>query len=186
MKAILLSILCIAALIGCGDSSSSSNTPVLTSEYYPLEVGNKWRYIVSSNIIDTVDIYNLTVESTELLNGKTYYKIANASEMNKRAVLYSYVRVENEKVYTFANNMETLAIDLVNIDTTVGYVYGTTNSLETRIGTFNTVKLVKRNDIDTKNTPYESYAPAIGLVFKADNTTASEIIYAKIGDKIYQ
>ncbi len=136
--------------------------------------------------MDTADIYNLTVESTELINSKTYYKIANASEMNKRAVLYSYVRVQNDKVYTFANNVEALSIDFATIDSTVGYVYGSTDSLVTKIGSFNTVKLVKRNDIDTKDSPYESYAPAIGLVFKADNTTASEIVYAKIGDKIYQ
>ncbi|MBI3260042.1 MAG: hypothetical protein HYZ54_11285 [Ignavibacteriae bacterium] len=187
MKTIILSILCLAVLIGCNDTPSSPNQSVLTSEFYPLEVGNTWKYLVTSiSTGDTTDIYSLTVESTETINGKVYFKIANSSEIHKRAVTYSYQRVENDKVYIYDNFFENLSIDFTSGDSTAGYVYGVTDSVGTAIGAFDSVYLVRSKASEFDGAPYESYALKVGLIFRSFQRTTSEIIYAKIGDKIYK
>ncbi len=183
MKASILFVLSIVTLIGCSDTSSSPNNSEATSEYYPLEVGNTWKYVVLDNVGDTIDVYSLKVEATEVLNMRKYFKISNSSERLKRAVTYSYQRVDKDRVYTFDNYFENLTIDFTNSDSTAGYVYGVTDSIGTAIGTFNNVNLVKTADSEFDS---ESYAPKLGLIFRAQFGKTSEIVYAKIGDKIYK
>lgn len=189
MKTIILTtILCIVFAAGCDNKPVYPDPSVnLTTEYYPLEVGYTWKYLVTNiSTGDTTDIYNLTVESTEAINGKTYFKIANSSEILKRAVTYSYYRVENDKVYTLVNYFENLAIDFTGKDSTAGYVYGVTDSIQTAIGTFNNVNLVRSAASQFDGAPYESYAPNFGLIFRSYQRAATEIIYAKIGALEYK
>lgn len=183
MRLIVFAILSVTFFISCSDTTTSPKITVETFEYYPLQIGNTWKYVVLDNTGDTVDVYNLTVETTEIVQSFNYFKISNSSERLKRAVTYSYQRVDKGKIYTYDNFSDKLSIDFTGADTTTGYVIGTADSLRTAIGTFDSVHLVRWSA-----TPLigESYAPKVGRVFGYTQNTTSEIIYAKIGAKEYK
>ncbi len=188
MKTFLFSILLCAFLGSCGDNAISPPATVESSEYFPLQIGNKWKYqeLVGSDIRDTLV---LTVEGTHEYGGKTYFYVSGVHEGKLDFLTQEFYRIENSKVYEYNtyDSKEYLFVDFVNKDTTSGYVYETKNSVSSSVGIFDKVKNVTWYAAAWDAAPYKnSYAPNIGLLYSGQFYSQSKLIYAKIGDKIYQ
>lgn len=184
MKAICYTALFIVILIGCSDSAV---TPVSThtSEYYPLQVGNEWKY-VETRYYDTIGIYKVSVVSEEVINGKTFYKVVDSAKIAEKTRGVRYERIENEKMYYTRSNdgEEILDIDFVNQDQSIGSFYGTLDKVEYKVDTFYNVKQI--NWLKADYSCFNQYAPNVGMIYSESMGYRKELIYAKIGDKIYQ
>lgn len=184
MKAILLSIICLAVLCSCGDSTLSQPESSQSTEYFPLHIGDTWKYAVVGMVWN--DTLTVTIKGTKTFNGKTYFEVSKSFEIRDVKPFVEYYRTENDKVYTYENNSDNLSIDFVNKDTTVGYVQSTNDNVTTKVGIFNKVKTVAWRASAVDGAPYNAYAPNIGLISSYIEGPSYEIIYAKIGDKVYK
>ncbi|MBI3260043.1 MAG: hypothetical protein HYZ54_11290 [Ignavibacteriae bacterium] len=186
MKAVFFIILCLAVFTGCGDGAVTSPSNQ-SSEYYPLQIGNEWRYIETRNYnYDTVGIYKISVVSKEEINGKIYFKLSDSAKYAEKTRGERYERIEDEKLYYYKNgySKEVLDIDFVNRDNSVGSFYGSLDKVEYPIGTFYNVKQINWLQVDYSS--FNEYAPGIGLISSTSNGVRRELVYAKISDKIYQ
>lgn len=184
MKTILLSIICLAVLCSCGDSTLSQPESVQSTEYFPLHIGDTWKYAVVGMVWN--DTLTATIKGTKTFNGKTYYEVSKSFVIRDVKPFLEYYRTENDKVYTYENSSDNLFIDFVNKDTSVGYVYSLSDNIITKIGTFNNVKNVQWRASAVDGAPYNAYSPNIGLISSYIEGPSYEIIYAKVGDKVYK
>ncbi|MBI3260044.1 MAG: hypothetical protein HYZ54_11295 [Ignavibacteriae bacterium] len=184
MKTIVLFALCIIFLYGCGDKLTSPPTSVESKVYFPLETGNIWHYSEKGFIWD--DTLIVTVSNSKIFNRKTYYEVKREYIVKDIKPAIDYYRTENNKVYLYRVNKDSLYIDFVNKDTTVGYVYSTADNVVTKVGTFDKVKNVGWPASAFDGAPVNSYAPNVGLISSVGEGPSYELIYAKLGDKIYK
>lgn len=75
-------------------------------DYFPLQVGNKWVYCHTVNFIDedstltdTKDIYTLEIESIQIENGISYYRLSNGLLVRKD---------ENGSIFEFNDRFESI------------------------------------------------------------------------------
>ncbi len=180
----LLAVFCITVLNGCSETPTSPNQSTLASEYYPLQIGNTWKYqiLIRNTIVDSFDV---SINSTQIFNGKTYFVVGKSSRNGKYAP--SYCRTENDKVYHYSDGKEFATIDFATKDTTIGYVYETVDAVVSAVGTFNKVKNVTWIASAWDAEPYKnSYVPNVGLIYSGSFGGETTLIYAKVGDKIYK
>ncbi len=185
MKVFILLVSCITFLCSCGDKIVSPPEAVDTYEYFPLQIGDTWKYN-GIGFLNQGDILTMTIDGTQEFNGKTYFRMTKSYKLSPALEAPDYFRIENDKVYMLIEKKDVLFIDFVNRDTTVGYVYSTEDSVVTKVGTFNKVKNVGWPASPVDGAPVNSYAPNIGLISSVIEGPSYTLIYAKIGNKIYQ
>src|SRR6185369_675930 len=116
------------------------------------------------------------------------YKLLDSSSTDAQNS-YRYERIENEKLYVYNDNKETLYLDFesTTINTAdIGYVSKISDNVAIPAGLFNKVKHVDWLSAQWDGAPSNKYAPNVGLITSAGMMGGKQLVYAKIGDKIYQ
>lgn len=184
MKNIVLIVLCMVFLGSCGDSTLSQPESMQSTVYFPLQIGNTWKYCNLGEKVPTV-VLIATVTSTIEINGKTYFVVTQTPK-NER-YFPEYLRVENDKIYKYQEDKEMLYIDFsINQSNVCGKVDTTEERVESRIGTLHNVKYVSFPGSGADAEPYNTYAPNVGLITTGYEGPTFELMYAKIGEKVYQ
>ncbi len=183
MKTILLLFLCIAFLSSCGDSTLTKPENINPTVYFPLKVGNTWTYYFMKDKVP-IEAFTIMVTSTEVIKGQTYFVLYRSPRYENFSP--EYLRVENDKVYKFEDDKESLYIDFVNQNKDCGNVDTTMDSIDTKLGTLHNVKYVSFPGSGSDAAPYNSYAPNIGLIATGYEGPSYYLWYAKIDGKIYQ
>ncbi len=185
-----VSILCVL-FFGCGDTShktSSTSSSGLASVYFPLQVGNRWTYVVTSwKTNDTLDTYTISVDTCKEIKGKMYYKVSHSSHRLERPYIDAYFRNDSGKVYYFSNNKEEIFIDFENNDFFKNHNFNVKDddTLVTKVGIFTHIKFIDFPASAFYGEPLNLYAPTIGLVAINLIGCNHELIHAKIGNKVY-
>ncbi len=198
MKIIILAVLFCTFLGSCGDNTLSEPLKSITpTGYFPLHVGYSWKYQVYGGLAGTQpeNNYILSVESTQEFKGKTYFKMGMKIGNSATTVTSDYYREENEKIYKYIGDKDSLYIDFNNQDTTKGYYTEIIDTMTTPVGTLRNIRCVKwirgtKGDIKYFNNRY--YAPNIGFIGNEHEPVGQPdmqsdgIISAKLGDKVYK
>ena len=177
-------ILTLLFIFGCR-TNSENPLPSQSSDYFPLHVGDTWRYLQSFNN-DTLDYLDVQVEGIKSFNGINYYQLSYKYEFKKIMIQDKYFRKDNGKVFIYRDSTEKLYIDFFNRDTTAGYIYQKLDSLQTSIGLLRNIVSVAYPGSAVDAQPYEKYAQAVGLITSETEGPFLSIIHAKINGIIYQ
>lgn len=185
MKNIFLSVAMLLLIIGCGSDPVAPTFQA--AEYFPLHVGDTWKYKDSHSAI-----FEYSVVSTDVLLGKSYFKMLKSYQGQPYDSLY--FRTENERVYfvrhysTGTGDKEYVYIDFTNgKDSTAGYVKSTEDSIQLQAGMFYSAKTVSWYGVFDEGPPDETYSSGIGLIKRRETFGNSfDLIYAKVGGKVYQ
>lgn len=189
MKNILVTAAMLLLIIGCGSDPVAPTFQA--AEYFPLHVGDTWKYKSAYNTI-----YEYTIVSTEVSFGKTYYKMLKFHQGQQSDS--SYFRVENERVYSLSEyttgsgvgsgDKEYIYIDFANkTNSTGGYVLSAEDSILTNVGIFYKPMTISWHGLFDHGSPDETYSPGIGLIKRREIFGNSfDLIYAKVGGKVYQ
>lgn len=173
---VILSVL-ILFIASCGDGTVNSNTDGLANVYFPLHVGDEWRYFRVSGV-NMGDSSLITCSGLEKIEDKMYFKVGK-----------SFYRTEGDNVYSFSEGKENLVI---NFSTTVAdtskpfakYVYKTGDD-SVAAGSF--MKCISATSLSTSWDvgTFDDYAPNIGLIRKTGFKWRDELTYARINGKVY-
>jgi len=185
MKNILVTAAMLLLIIGCGSDPVAPTFQA--AEYFPLHVGDTWKYKDSHSAI-----FEYSFVSTEVFSGKSYYKMLKYYQGQLSDSMY--YRVADSKVYLFRHystglgDREYSYIDFANgKDSTAGYVKSTEDSIQLQAGMFYSAKTVSWYGVFDEGPPYETYSPGIGLIKRREIFGNSfDLIYAKVGGKVYQ
>ncbi|MFN8359196.1 MAG: hypothetical protein U0264_04715 [Candidatus Kapaibacterium sp.] len=184
MKYILHSIAIALLCLGCSGHPTTPSEEA--TNYFPLHVGDYWKYKSEDSTI-----YEYTIVSTEIYVGKTWYKIRKSALGRPYDSLY--FRVENGRVYALPSypngeiGPEYLYIDFVNSSNeTGGYVKSTADSLLTTVGMHYHVHTVTWHGTFYEGPPVEIYAPHLGMIERKENFGDSFVlISARVNGRVY-
>jgi hypothetical protein len=189
MKRILmLSILPVIFISSCKEESEPFS-PVLTSEYFPLQVGNKWTYKWLLNDLE----WTGEVTGTSIIGSQKYFVYVRTYPDN--FIDTSYFRVDNNNViiinflnedYIYIDFERTIREEWQSYPDFFGYVRRRNLTVTVDAGTFdNVIEVFFDNTVVSDLYEFNRYAPDIGLIESYGFRRASILVNAIVNGISY-
>lgn len=182
MKKLIL--LLIVLLSGSCNKDSNVLTPVLTSEYFPLQVGNKWVFI--SSFDSSSWTYEIT--DTKIFNEHVYFERALTFSDGSEYIDYFRVAENNlvliyheEKDYIYIDFERPLEEEWDSYGENYGYIRQRDMSTQVEAGNFENVTEVFMDNRSISDVyEFNRYAPGVGLVESIRFRFALKLISASV------
>jgi hypothetical protein len=167
MKKLLLVIISVLSFNSCSRENSPL-IPVLTPEYFPLQVGNRWTF--KSSLDSSVQIYEIT--DTKVFGEHDYFeRVRTFSDGTKDT---NYFRIDEDNIvliyyegddYIYIDFEKPLEEEWNSFGDFYGYIKQRNISIQVEAGSFNNVIEVYMDNRSVSDAyEFSRYAPGVGLV----------------------
>ncbi len=189
MKNLIFSFLCFLCLAfgftSCRNASEPSPQQIQSSAYYPLQVGNRWRYIDKSGFFGQLRLIRECVGERHFGDYVEYSMIDSTLTSSSLQVNLYTIRAYGDIIEKPGDWLINFASKTSDSFGTHGYVISTVDSIMSEVGLLRNVATIYYPVCSVDGMPVQNFAKNVGMISQYGECPSLVLIGARIGTTTY-